>query len=379
MSQQQRDYYEVLGVERQADEASLKSAYRKLALKYHPDRNPGDTEAEARFREAAEAYGVLSDGQKRAAYDRYGHQGVSGAAGGGGGGFDPNAFADFEDILGAFGFGDLFGGAGGAGGRKRGGPQRGEDIRHDLTITLEDAVKGTSAEIQVPRHENCTRCTGSGAEPVDGLTTCPLCRGRGEVLYQQAFLSIRRTCNQCNGRGQIIRRPCVQCKGEGVLRSERKLKVTVPAGVDTGTRLKQTGAGHPGPGGTRAGDLYIVLRVKEHPVFQRHENDLHCLMPVNIAQAALGADVDLLTFDGLERVRIPEGTQSGDQVKLRGKGIPALNGGGRGDVIIHIEVRTPKKLSRDQRKLFEQLRDTLPAENEPHDKGLLDKFKEFFL
>ena len=373
---QPRDYYEVLGVERQADESALKAAYRKLALKYHPDRNPGDKSAEEHFREAAEAYSVLSDGQKRAAYDRFGHQGVN--AGGGGGGFDPGAFTDFEDILGAFGFGDLFG-TGGGGGRRSRGPARGEDVRYDLTLSLEDAIKGSSVEIQIPRHDQCSRCKGAGAEPVDGLTTCPICKGRGEVLYQQSFLSIRRTCAQCNGRGQIIRRPCVQCKGEGVMRSERKLKVTVPAGVDSGTRLKQSGAGHPGPDGARAGDLYVVLRVKEHPIFQRHENDLHCLIPVNLAQAALGAEVDLLTFDGLDKVKIPEGTQSGEQARLRGKGVPFLNGGGRGDIIVHIEVRTPKKLTRDQRKLFEQLRELLPAENEPEEKGLLDRFKEFFL
>jgi molecular chaperone DnaJ len=371
---QPRDYYEILGVERQADETALKTAYRKLALKFHPDRNPGNKEAEASFREAAEAYGVLSDGQKRAAYDRFGHQGLNGS--GGAGGFDPNQFTDFEDILGAFGFGDLFGGGGG---KRSRGPARGEDIRYDLTISLEDAVKGMSAEIQVPRHDQCTRCKGNGAEPNDGLTTCPICKGRGEVLYQQSFLSIRRTCSQCNGRGQIIRRPCVQCKGEGVMRSERKLKVNVPAGVDTGTRLKQSSAGHPGPEGARAGDLYIVLRVKEHPVFQRHENDLHCLIPVNVAQAALGVEVELLGFEGVETVKVPEGTQSGDQVRLRGKGVPFLNGGGRGDIIVHIEVRTPKKLSREQRKLFEQIRDLLPVENEPEEKGLLDRFKEFFL
>jgi len=375
-----RDYYEVLGVERTADEAALKGAYRKLAMKFHPDRNPGDKEAEAKFREAAEAYGVLSDGQKRATYDRYGHQGLNNS-GGGGGGFDPGAFHDFEDILGAFGFGDLFG-MGSGGGRGRAGSRgqaRGEDIRHDLTISLEDAVKGTQAEIQVPRHDPCTRCNGRGAEPNDGLVTCPMCKGCGEVLYQQSFLSIRRTCGQCNGRGRLIRRPCVQCKGEGILRSERKLKVTVPPGVDTGIRLKQTGAGHPGPNGARAGDLYVVMHVEEHPVFKRKEDDLHCLIPINVTQAALGADVDLLTFDGLERVKIPEGTESGEVVRLRGKGVPSLRGGGRGEIIVHIEVRTPRKLSREQRKLMEQLRDLLPVENEPQEKGLLDRFKEFFL
>ncbi|MCC6586389.1 MAG: molecular chaperone DnaJ [Bryobacterales bacterium] len=369
----QRDYYEILGVEKAADDQSLKSAYRKMALKYHPDRNPGDKDAEERFKEAAEAYGILSDPQKRAAYDRYGHQGVSAATQGGG--FDPSAFSDFSDILGDFfGFGDIFGNRS----RSR-GPQRGEDVRYDLTIDLEDAIRGAGIDIQVPRLDHCTRCGGSGAEPVDGLTQCPMCRGRGEVVYQQGFLSIRRTCSQCAGRGQIIRRPCTECRGEGYKRSERKLKVTIPPGVDTGTRLKLTGEGQPGQPGARAGDLYVVLKVREHKVFKRDENDLHCIIPVNIAQAALGTEVDLLTFDGLERVKIPEGAQGGDQYRLRNKGIPYLNGGGRGDLIVHIDVRTPTKLTRDQRKLLEQLRETLPAENEPQDKSLLERFKEFFL
>jgi len=372
----QRDYYEVLGVDRTADEQALKSAYRKMALKFHPDRNPGDQQAEDKFKEAAEAYGVLSDPQKRAAYDRYGHAGV-GAAGNGPAGFDPSVFADFSDIIGdLFGFGDLFG-AGRGGGRNR--PQKGDDLRYDLAIEFEDTVRGASMEIVVPRNEPCNRCHGSGAEPKDGLTVCPTCRGRGEVIFQQAFLSIRRTCSQCNGRGQLIRRPCTQCRGEGATRSERKLKVTIPPGVDTGTRLKLNGEGNPGPPGTRPGDLYVVIRVKEHPVFKRHENDLHCLIPINFAQAALGAEVDLLSFDGLQRVKIPEGTQSGDDIRLRGLGIPYLNGGGRGDLVVHVEVRTPTKLTRDQRRLFEQLRDVLPAENEPEEKGLLEKFKDFFL
>jgi molecular chaperone DnaJ len=370
----QRDYYEILGVDRGADEQALKSAYRKMALKYHPDRNPGDKEAEERFKEAAEAYGVLSDPQKRAAYDRYGHQGVSSAAGGAPG-FDPSVFSDFSDILGDFfGFGDIFGNRA----RSR-GPQRGDDVRYDLTITLEDAVRGSEIEIQVPRLDHCTRCSGSGAEPKDGLTQCPMCRGRGEVVYQQGFLAIRRTCSQCGGRGQIIRRPCTQCRGEGYTRSERKLKVTIPPGVDTGTRLKLTGEGQPGQPGARSGDLYVVLRVAEHNVFKRDEANLHCVVPVNIAQAVLGDEVDLLTFDGLERIKIPEGAQPGEQIRLRGRGVPYLNGGGRGDLIVHLDVRTPTKLTREQRKLFEQLRDTLPRQNEPHDKSLLERFKELFL
>ena len=373
MAVTQRDYYEILGVQRGVDESALKSAYRKLALQFHPDRNPGDKEAEERFKEAATAYAILSDPQKRAAYDRYGHAGVQSA--GMQQGFDPSAFTDFSDILGDFfGFGDLFGGAGR--GRQRG---RGEDVRYDLTISFEDAVKGAAIDIQVPRLDACSRCSGSGAEPKDGLTVCPMCRGRGEVVYQQSFLSIRRTCSQCGGRGKLIRRPCSQCKGEGHMRSERKLHVNIPAGVDNDTRLRLSGEGQPGANGGPPGDLYVVLRVKEHPVFQRNGADLHCLVPINIAQAALGTETDLLTFDGLQRVKIPEGTQSGAQVRLRGLGAPNLNGGGRGDIVVHVQVRIPEKLSREQRKLMEQLRDSLPAENEPDDKGLLQRFKEFFL
>jgi molecular chaperone DnaJ len=368
----QRDYYDVLGVERGADDQLLKSAYRKMALKYHPDRNPGDRDAEEKFKEAAEAYSILSDPQKRAAYDRFGHQGVSGA----GQGFDPSVFTDFSDILGdLFGFGDLFGMGRGRGRQA----QRGDDVRFDLAINFEDTIRGASIEIEVPKQEICGRCSGSGAEPKDGLTVCSACQGRGEVVFQQAFLSIRRTCGQCGGRGQLIRRPCTECRGEGAQRIERKLKVTIPPGVDTGTRLKLTGEGNPGPAGSRAGDLYVVLRVREHAVFKRHENNLHCLVPVNIAQAALGADIDLLTFDGLQRIKIPEGTQSGDEVRVRGLGVPNLNGRGRGDLVVHIEVRTPVKLSREQKKIFEQLREMLPAENEPEEKGLLDRFKDLFL
>jgi molecular chaperone DnaJ len=367
-----RDYYEVLGVERAADDSALKSAYRKLAMKYHPDRNPGDSQAEELFKEAAEAYGVLSDPQKRATYDRYGHQGLQN---GGAQGFDPSAFSDFSDILGDFfGLSDLFGGGG-----SRGRQRRGEDVRYDLTIEFEDAITGSSLDIQVPRMDPCVRCGGNGAEPKDGLTQCPMCRGRGEVLYQQAFLTIRRTCSQCGGRGQIIRRSCIDCKGEGYKRVERKLRINVPAGVDTGTRLRLSGEGQPGPPGTPPGDLYVVLRVKDHPVFQRQSDNLHCLVPVNVAQAALGAEISLLTFDGLKQVNIPEGSQTGTQVRLRGMGVPNVNGGGRGDIIVHIEVRVPKKLSREQRRLFEQLREALPAENEPDEKTILDKFKDFFL
>ncbi len=373
-----RDYYEILGVPREADDSALKTAYRKLAMKFHPDRNPNDKEAEEKFKEAAEAYGVLSDGQKRQAYDRFGHQGVQSAAGGGG--FDPNQFTDFSDILGDFfGFGDLFGGRGGRQGGGRTRQQRGDDVRYDLEISFEDAIKGMSAEILVPRTDPCESCKGSGADSNDGLTTCPICRGRGEVVFQQSFLSIRRPCTQCNGRGQIIRRACFRCKGEGYVRSERKLKITVPAGVDNGTRLRLSQEGQPGANGGPPGDLYVVLRVQEHSVFDRNENELHCRVPVNVAQAALGTQVDLLTFDGLRTVKIPEGTQTGDQIRLKDLGVPYVNGHGRGDLIVHVDVRIPAKLTREQRKMFETLRDTLPAENEPQEKGLFDKVKDYFM
>jgi len=366
-----RDFYEILGVGRTADEPGLKSAYRRMALRYHPDRNPGDREAEERFKEAAEAYSVLSDPGKRTLYDRFGHQGLQGS---GAASFDPAAFSDFSDILGEFfGFGDLFGGGGG---RRRSRTQRGDDVRYDLEISLEDAIRGANIDIQVPRQDPCARCKGSGAEP-GGLVSCSICHGRGEVVYQQAFLSIRRTCSQCGGTGQLIRRQCGACRGQGHIRSERKLRLNIPPGVDNGTRLRLTSEGQPGAQGGPPGDLYVVLQLKEHPIFERHEQNLHCVIPVNVAQAALGAEVDLLTFDGLQPVKIPEGIQSGAQVRLRGLGVPQLNGHDRGDLVVHIQVRVPKRLSREQRKLFEQLRETLPAENEPEEKGLLEKVKDW--
>ncbi|MEK7406702.1 MAG: molecular chaperone DnaJ [Acidobacteriota bacterium] len=366
-----RDYYEVLGISRGASEQELKSAYRKMALKYHPDRNAGDKQAEERFKEAAEAYGVLSDPQKRTVYDQYGRQGLAGAAAPD---FDPTVFSDFSDILGdLFGFGDLF-----SGGRRRARPRRGEDVRYDLGVSFGDAVRGLSAEIQIPRQEACYRCNGKGAEPAD-LITCPACRGRGERVFQQGFLSIRQTCSQCGGSGHSARKPCGQCRGNGYLRTEEKLKVGIPPGVDTGTHLRLTGKGQPGSHGGPPGDLYVVLSVEEHPFFERQENDLHCTIPISVAQAALGAEIEVPTLEGVEPLQIPEGTQNGAVFRLRSLGVPRLNSHGRGDLHVHVEVKIPTRLTREQRKLLEQLRDLLPAENQPQPKGLLEKVKDYFM
>ncbi len=371
MSVAKRDYYEVLSVSRDCDESTLKSAYRKLALQYHPDRNPDNREAEEKFKEAAEAYAVLSDPQKRAAYDRFGHQGVNGGAAPG---FDESTFADFGDILGdLFGLGDIFGGR--RGGRR---VQRGEDIRYDLEISFEDSMRGLSADLQIPRMEACSRCHGTGGEPNGGMVTCSVCSGRGEVLYQQSFLAIRKTCPTCGGRGKVIRQVCTQCRGEGFHRVEKKLKVNIPAGVDNGTRLRLSGEGNPGPAGSQPGDLYVVIKVAEHPVFERRDSELHCTLPINVAQAVLGAEIEIETFDGLQTIKIPEGTQAGATFRLKGLGVPQLNSRSRGDLYVHLDVQIPKKLTREQRKLFEQLQAVLPVENTPHEKSVFEKVRDFF-
>jgi molecular chaperone DnaJ len=371
-----RDYYEILSVGREAGDQEIKGAYRELAKRYHPDRNPDDPGAEEKFKEASEAYSVLSDAQKRAAYDRFGHAGVQGA--GGPASYNPEAFADFGDILGDFfGFGDLFGNAGG--GRKRARAQRGEDVRYDLELSFEDAMFGMSAEIQVPRMERCERCKGAGSEPGSGPSNCPTCHGRGEILYQQSFLSIRRTCSTCNGSGQIIRNPCSECHGHGYRQVQRKLKVSIPAGVDDGNRLRLAGEGQPGANGGPSGDLYVFLKVKEHPFFERHENDLHCTIPLNMAQAALGCEIEVPTLGQPHKLKIPEGTQNGAQFKLRHQGVAVLNSGARGDLYVHVNVKVPTRLTREQRKMLEQLRDTLPVDNHPSEKGIFDKVKDYFM
>jgi molecular chaperone DnaJ len=366
-----RDYYEVLSISRDADDQQLKSAYRKLAMQYHPDRNPGDHTAEEKFKEAGEAYSVLSDPNKRAAYDRFGHQGLQGGAAG----FDPGNY-DLSDILGDFfGFSDLFGGSG----RRQTRARRGEDVRYDLEISFQDAVFGVNAEIQVPRSELCGRCGGKRAEPGSGPTACPQCHGRGEILYQQSFLSVRRTCGACGGSGQVIRHACSECRGEGYRQVERKLKVNIPAGVDNGTRLRLSGEGEPGANGGPHGDLYVFLKVKEHPIFERQEYNLHCTIPINVAQAALGAEIEVPTLEDPHKIKIPAGTPNGAQIPLRQKGVQHLNSRSKGDLIVHVEVKVPSKLTREQKKLFEELLETLPADNQPSEKGILDKVKDYFM
>jgi molecular chaperone DnaJ len=375
-----RDYYEVLGVSRTATDAEIKSAYRKLALKYHPDRNPGDHAAEEKFKESAEAYSVLADADKRHLYDRYGHAGLGGAATGG---FDPNVFTGFEDILGGlgdiFGFGDVFGG-----GRRRGGVQRGADLRYDLEISFDEAAKGTETSVQIPRQETCETCSGSGAAAGSKPTTCPQCQGRGQLRYQQGFFTVARTCGQCRGTGSVITKPCPTCKGAGRQVKERKLTVRVPAGIATGQRLRLTGEGEAGGPGGPAGDLYVVVHVQEHEFFRRDGNDLYCEVPLNFPTVVLGGDIRIPTLEGEEPFKVPEGTESGQTFRLRGRGMPDVTGRGRGDLFVTMKVLTPKKLTREQKKLLEQLAGTLPKEKlqptpvHDEDKGLFDRVKDIF-
>lgn len=365
---EKRDYYEVLGVERGASIDEIKKAYRKLALKYHPDKNPGDPTAEEKFKEAAEAYGVLSDEEKRARYDRYGHSGVSGM-----GGFDPSQFSDFGDILGdLFGFGDLFG----AGRRRTNRPARGNDLRYDLQIDFEEAVFGKEVSLDVPRVVVCTTCNGSGAKPGTSPVTCSGCGGRGQIRYSQGFFAVSRTCPQCGGAGQVISTPCPTCSGAGRRRETKKIAVKIPAGVDDGSRLRIAGEGEAGWNGGPAGDLYVFISVREHATFTRRDYDIHSEHPVSFTQAALGAEVKIDTIDGRETLRIPQGTQPNQVFRLRGKGVQFLDGSGRGDHYVHVSVKIPTTLTDEQRRLLQQLAE-LEGENPP-ERGVLDKVKEFF-
>src|SRR5215472_16811108 len=374
----QRDFYEVLEVERSATPDQIKSAYRKAAMKWHPDRNPDNKhEAELNFRAAAEAYSVLSDPQKRSIYDRFGHAGLGGR-GFETGGFNASIFEDFQDILGdLFGFEDIFGGGRRRGGKARG--QRGADLRYDMALSFEEAAPGVSTKIHVSRHENCEACHGTGAKPGTGMSTCKTCGGRGQVAYSQGFFSITRTCPACQGVGQVIRDACAACRGQGRIERERTLEVGVPAGVDSGTRLRMAGHGEPGTNGGQPGDVYIFLEVKEHAFFERRGADLYCTIPVSLPQAALGTSIKVPTLSGEEDLEIPEGTQSGQIFRKKSKGLPNPHGG-RGDLYVSVRVEIPAKVTREQRRLLEQLGQTMKVENKPIERAsnFFDKVKDIF-
>ena len=365
-----RDYYEVLGVARDTSLQEIKAAYRSLAVQYHPDRNPGNQEAEDKFKEAAEAYSVLSDKEKRARYDQFGHSGLGGA----GGGFDPDTFSDFSDIFGDFfGFGDLFGRGGGRGNRVR----RGGDLRYDLDISFLEAVQGVDTKIKIPRQETCSECNGSGADPRSGPTTCPACGGHGQVRYQQGFFTISRTCSQCQGGGKIIKDPCNTCQGTGRLQRHRTLELRIPAGVDNGSRLRVSGEGESGANGGPAGDLYVVLNVAEDSFFRRKDNDIYCEIPLSFVQASLGTELKVPTLTGEESIKIPESTQTGRTFRLRKRGIVGVNGRGPGDQFVTVRLVTPKKLNDRQRELLRQLADE-SGEAVDETSTLFDRVKEMF-
>jgi molecular chaperone DnaJ len=372
-----RDYYEILGVEKAASDQQIKSAYRKLALQHHPDRNPGNQDAEETFKAAAEAYAILSDPEKRARYDRFGHAGVSSQAGAG---FDPSTFAGFEDIFGGI-FGDFFGGG------RRGGPERGSDLRYDLEISFEESARGVETSIKVPRLETCESCRGSGSAPGSTPTSCPQCHGRGQQRFQQGFFTVSRTCGKCQGTGRIVTKACPTCKGEGRTPHERTLTVKVPAGIAHGQRLRLHGEGEGGAAGGPSGDLYVFVEVAAHPFFRRDGNHLAMEIPLNFPTLALGGSIDVPTLDGKEPFKVPEGTQSGTTFRLRGKGMPDVSGRGRGDLFFTVQAVTPKKLTKEQRAALEQLGHVLPKEKfEPRhsrdtgaeDKNIFDKVKDIF-
>ncbi|HYN84953.1 MAG TPA: molecular chaperone DnaJ [Pyrinomonadaceae bacterium] len=372
-----RDYYEVLGVSRGATEQEIKSAYRKVAIRYHPDKNPGDAAAEEKFKEAAEAYSVLSNAEQRARYDRFGHAGVSSGAAGAAN-WGAAGFGGIEDILGdLFGFSDMFGGGGGrASGSRRTTAQRGPDLRYDLEMSLEDAAKGMTAQLRIPRHENCDACKGTGAAPGTQPETCQTCSGAGQVRYQQGFFSVARTCGNCRGTGRIVKTPCETCKGAGRVEREKNLEVKIPAGVETGSRLRIAGEGEAGTQGGPSGDLYVVIHVSEHEQFERQGSNLYSSVPVTFAQAALGSEITVQTLDGQQQLKIPAGTQTGTVFRVKGAGMPVLGGRGRGDLFVAVSVVTPTTLTREQRRLLEQLAQI--EDRDLEDKGLMDKVRDIF-
>ena len=369
------DYYEVLGVTRDASDQDLKSAYRKLAMRYHPDRNPGDHTAEEKFKQASEAYQVLCDPDKRAVYDRYGHAGLSGGGPGGFGG--PFAGSvDIGDI-----FGDLFGEMFNMGGSQRGGNARqvrGDDLRFDLSIEFEDAIFGTETEVKIRRLETCPVCFGHGSASGRGPSTCAQCQGRGQIRYQQGFFSVARTCGVCNGSGTVITDPCQACRGETRVSKELKLNVKVPPGVEDGTRIRYAGEGDAGRSGGPKGDLYVVLAIQPHDFFERDGQDLRCVVPISFPQAALGAEIEIPGIDGPVTLKIPEGTQSGKELRVRGKGVPFLNDKGQGDLVVKVLVQVPRKLSRAQRELVNKLAELMNVDNKPTSPTLMDKMKDLF-
>lgn len=367
------DFYETLGVQKGADEKELKSAFRKLAMQFHPDRNPGDASCEHKFKEINEAYETLKDPQKRAAYDRFGHAAFeNGGMNGGGAGFAAGGFADiFEDI-----FGEMMGG-----GRRRssGGRERGADLRYNMEISLEEAYSGKTAQIHVPASLSCDECSGSGAKPGTQPVTCSMCHGHGKVRASQGFFSIERTCPQCQGRGQTIKDPCPKCAGQGRVTEERSLSVNIPAGIEDGTRIRLAGEGEAGLRGGPSGDLYIFLAIKPHEFFQRDGADLYCKVPISMTTAALGGSFEVTTLDGSQtRVKVPEGTQNGRQFRMKGKGMPVLRQPQIGDLYIQTAVETPQNLTRRQRELLEEFEQLSSKENSPQSSGFFTRMKDFF-
>jgi molecular chaperone DnaJ len=372
-----RDYYEVLGVAKGADDKDIKKAYKRLAMKFHPDRTQGDKGMEEKFKEVQEAYEVLSDDQKRAAYDRFGHAGVDPNRGGGGFGGGAGG-ADFGDIFGDV-FGDIFGG-GGRRGQSR--AQRGSDLRYNLELSLEEAVRGKSVDIKVPTMVGCDSCDGSGAKKGTSAKSCPTCHGAGQVTMRQGFFAVQQTCPTCNGRGKIIPEPCTKCHGEGRIEKTKTLSVKIPAGVDTGDRIRLTGEGEAGMHGAPAGDLYVQVHVREHPIFVREGNNLYCDVPLSFTTAALGGEIDVPTLDGRVKLKIPAETQTDKMFRLRGKGVQSVRGGGVGDLVCKVVIETPVNLSDKQKELLRQLDDSMTGEgvakHRPKSKGFFDGVKKFF-
>ncbi|MBV2129504.1 molecular chaperone DnaJ [Arsukibacterium indicum] len=372
-----RDYYEVLGVAKGADDKDIKKAYKRLAMKFHPDRTQGDKGMEEKFKEVQEAYEVLSDEQKRAAYDRFGHAGVDPNRGGGGFGGGAGG-GDFGDIFGDV-FGDIFGG-GGRRGQSR--AQRGSDLRYNLELNLEEAVKGKSVDIKVPTYVNCDSCDGSGAKKGTSAKSCPTCHGAGQVTMRQGFFAVQQTCPTCNGRGKIIPEPCSKCHGEGRVEKTKTLSVKIPAGVDTGDRIRLTGEGEAGMHGAPAGDLYVQVNVRAHPIFQRDGNNLYCDVPLSFTTAALGGEIAVPTLDGRIKLKIPAETQTDKMFRLRGKGVQSVRGGGVGDLVCKVVIETPVNLSDKQKELLRQLDESMAGESEakhrPKSKGFFDGVKKFF-